>query len=208
MCINEKGEYSDPVKIIDKPYHLSYPFTFKYEGDYYMVPESIANRTIDLYKCVEFPDKWEFQMSLMDNIKGVDATLLFHNEKWWMFVNVVENLGASAHDELFLYYSTELLTTDWKAHAQNPIVSDCKSARSAGKIFIEDGRLYRPSQNCSGRYGHGFNLSEILTLTETNYAEEIVSRVKPNWDKDIVGTHTFSRDKSLHVIDALNRRWR
>lgn len=208
ITMDETGAYSEPEIVLDKPYHLSYPFLFEHEDDLYMIPESSANKTIELYKCIEFPTKWEFQVNLMEDIVAADATLIKYNNKFWMFVNVVENAGASTWDELFLFYADDLFANDWKSHPQNPIVTDCKSARPAGKIFSQNGRLYRPSQNCSHRYGYGFNISEIIVLDEYNYAENIVSRVKPNWDKQILGTHTFNRENSLHVIDAIYRRRR
>jgi hypothetical protein len=208
ITMDENGVYSEPEIILDTPYHLSYPFVFEHENDLYMIPESIENKTIELYKCVEFPNKWEFQLNLMEDIVALDTTIVFHNNKYWLFANLIENDGASSWDELFLFYADDLFSNDWKPHPQNPIVSDCKSARPAGKIFYENGSLYRPSQNCSHRYGYGFNICEITELNENNYAEEIVSRVKPNWDKQIVGTHTFNRVNSLHIIDAIYRRRR
>jgi len=208
IIMDENGKYSQPEKLFEKPYHLSYPFIFEHQNTYYMIPESIDNNTIELYKCHEFPYKWEFQMNLMENVSAVDTTLLFYKNKWWMFTNIVENDGASSFDELFLFYSDDLFTNVWHPHPLNPIVSDCKAARPAGKIFIENGILYRPSQNCSRRYGYGFNINEITLLDEKNYTETLVSSVKPNWDKTLIGTHTFNRVNSLHVIDAIYKRRR
>ncbi len=208
ITMDKKGKYTQPKTIIDKPYHLSYPFVFEHNNTHYMIPESIENNTISLFKCTEFPHKWELEMHLMEDIKAVDTTLFYHNNKWWMFTNIVENDGASTCDELFLYYSDDLLTTDWQPHPLNPIFSDCKVARPAGKIFVENGAIYRPSQDCSKRYGYGFNMNEITVLDENNYAETLVSSVKPNWDKNIIGTHTFNRENRLHIIDAIYKRRR
>ena len=206
ITMDSNGNYADPEVVLEKPYHLSYPYVFEYENEYYMIPETQATRTIQLFKCTEFPAKWEFQLNLMENIEAVDSTLVRHEGKWWLFANVTEYEGASSWDELFLYSSDDLFSTDWTPHPANPIVSDCKSARPAGRLFQQNGTLYRPSQNCSHRYGYGFNLAEVKQLNETSYKEDVVTRVEPNWDKSIVGTHTFNRVNSLHVVDALYRR--
>jgi len=206
ITMDKYGVHDTPKKILDKPYHLSYPLVLQYDDEYYMIPETHSNLTVELYKCTDFPYKWEFQMNLIENINAVDATVLFHNNKWWMFANVVENEGASSWDELFLYYSDKLLTTDWTPHPFNPIVSDCRTSRPAGKIFSKDGSLYRPSQNCSVRYGYGFNIFEIVVLNENTYEEVLISSIEPNWDEKIIGTHTFNRVGSLHVIDAIYKR--
>jgi len=208
IVMEEDGTYSQPESIIEQPYHLSYPFIFEHENRYYMIPESIDNKTIELYECIDFPYKWELKMNLMENVSAVDTTLYHHQNKWWMFTNIVENEGASSFDELFLFHSENLFTDNWQSHPLNPVISDCKTARPAGKLFVENDTLYRPSQNCSKRYGYGFNINEVTKLTENEYSEQMVSSVKPNWDKNIVGTHTFNRVKALHVIDAYHKRRR
>ncbi len=30
--MDEQGVYSEPVKVLERPYHLSYPFVFEWEG--------------------------------------------------------------------------------------------------------------------------------------------------------------------------------
>jgi len=46
--------------VLDEPYHLSYPYVFEWQGDYYMVPESYQVNSILLYRAVNFPTDWEF----------------------------------------------------------------------------------------------------------------------------------------------------
>ena len=208
ITMDEKGNYSQPEPVLQRPYHLSYPFVFMHEGDYYMVPETQINRTIELFKCVEFPYRWEFQMNLMEGIRAGDATLHYQDNKWWLFASVTETPGASLADELRLFSSEQLLSTEWQPHPQNPVVSDCRNARPAGKLFMEGDRLYRPAQNSSYHYGYGFNLNEIITLNDNEYAEVTVTKANPNWDSKVIGTHTFNRTGSLHIIDASYRRSR
>jgi hypothetical protein len=204
--MERNGNYSEPRKVLEKNYHLSYPFIFEWEGNLYMLPESSQNKTIELYECIEFPHKWVHKMDFMKGLVAFDSTLLYHDKKWWLFTNIVENEGAPIDDELFLFYSEELLTIDWKHHPLNPIISDVKKARSAGRIFKKNNRLYRPSQDCSKIYGYAFNLQEIVILTETDYDEKTISSVKPNWEKKIEGTHTFSYEEGLTIIDAFMRK--
>ena len=76
----------------------------------------------------------------------------------------------------------------------------------AGRLFVDNGRIYRPSQDCSRRYGYGFNLCEITKLTESEYEEIVVSKVEPKWDKNIISTHTINYDDGLTIIDGELRR--
>ena len=147
-------------------------------------------------------------MTLMADVQAVDTTLLYHESRWWLFTAMAENEGAFPEVELFLFYSDELLTREWTPHPRKPIVSDVKKARPAGRIFARNGKLYRPSQDGSRLYGYGFDLNEILLLSETEYAERTAASVRPHWDRKVLGTHTFTREGQLTVIDALTRRRR
>lgn len=203
--LDELGNWSMPVTVLEKDYHLSYPFVFKWNDKFYMVPESVANKTIDLYECVEFPYKWNFKQCLMANVSAVDTTLIHYSDKWWLFTAMAENEAAVPNVELFLFYTDNLFDGKWNAHPQNPIVSDVKSARSAGSLFVKDGKLFRPSQDCSKVYGYGFDLNEIVVLTETEYRERTMSSIRPNWDKRILATHTFANCGNLTVIDVFRQ---
>ena len=204
--LDTTGKISDPKIILNKPYHLSYPFVFTVGEDIFMVPESSANKTIELYKCKSFPGVWEFQMNLMENLHAVDATVHFQDNKFWLFVNIKENKGASAWDELFLFYADNLQTNNWQPHPQNPIISDVRTARPAGRLFTRQGKLYRPSQDCSCTYGYATNLNEVLVLNEKEYSEKLVTTLFPQWNKKVTAVHTLSYSDGLSVIDARYKR--
>jgi len=142
----------------------------------------------------------------MENVSLLDATLLQHEGKWWLFANGGEQSGASSWDELFLFSADNFNSKNWKPHPQNPIVSDCKRARPAGAILKKGNNIYRPSQNSSQTYGYGFNLNSIEILNEFEYKETCVSQVTPDWDKNIIATHTFNHINQLSIIDAQIKR--
>lgn len=197
------GNWKAPIKVLEKDYHLSYPFIFEWNDRFYMVPESRANKTIDLYECTDFPYKWNYKQCLMENVSAVDTTLIYYFNKWWLFTAIAENEAAAPNVELFLFYADDLFSGEWKAHPQNPIISDVKSARPAGSLFVKDGKLIRPSQDCSEGYGHGIDLNEIEVLSETEYRERRILSIRPDWDKRIVATHTFASCGDLTVIDVM-----
>ncbi|MEM6966707.1 MAG: hypothetical protein AAF573_18225, partial [Bacteroidota bacterium] len=206
--VNQEGTQGEPIKILDKPYHLSYPFIFEYEDKYWMIPESNESRNIQLYECEAFPHQWKHHSNLMEGIKAVDATVFFHNKKWWLFVNMAEQHGACMDDELFLFYADSPLTTDWTPHPLNPIISDVRLARCAGHIFEKDGKLYRPSQDGSWRYGYALNLNEILILNENEYQEKRVENVKPSTENGLTRIHTWNTSQELAVTDGVVYRFR
>lgn len=209
LKLDAEGNLLSSERIIERPYHMSYPFVFKVGPTYYMIPETSQNKTIELYKCTNFPNKWEYDRNLMENLSAVDSTTFYYNDKWWLFTSIDQTddkVGAST--ELFLFFTDNILSGDWKSHPLNPIVSDERTARPAGKLFISEGKIYRPSQDCSVRYGRGFNLNEVTRLTETEYEETLISRAEPTWDKNLKGSHTYNFDKDLTVLDIYSFRRR
>ncbi|MDR5836672.1 hypothetical protein [Caballeronia sp. LZ034LL] len=195
-----------PIKIMERPYHLSYPFLFEEDGELYMIPETNEDKTIQLHRCVRFPDQWEFVKNIMEDVMTVDTTLWRHDGKIWLFTCMRENENTSMCDELFLFSSNSVLSDEWRPHPCNPIVSDVRSARPAGNIFERDGHWYRPAQDCSGRYGRAVVFQRIDQIDEDHYHETPVSRIDANWDDSIERVHTFNHTGTMTVIDAMKLR--
>jgi hypothetical protein len=204
--VERDGRCSQPQRVLARPYHLSYPFLIETEGQLFMVPETGENGTVELYRCLHFPDRWVLEKVLLRVPHCVDATLHYANEKWWMFVNVGTDDG-DVHDELHLYYA-DRLDGDWQAHCQNPIKSDVRSARPAGRLYERDGQLYRPAQIGAPLYGSGLSINRVLKLSPEEYSEEEVERLVPPNDERIFGVHTLNRAGSLSVVDGFARRKR
>jgi hypothetical protein len=204
ICVVEvdaHGIVSGPFKVLERPYHLSYPFVFEWNGDYYMIPESGGNNTVELYRCREFPLVWEMEKVLIHANNPLDATLAEIDGKWWMFVNI-EVAGVSVNwDELHLYYSDSPLGP-WKPHQKNPVKSDVRSSRPAGKLFQWNGQLLRPAQDCSNGYGYATSINRVVRISPCDYLEEEVSRIEPDWEKHITGTHTLNLLDDITVVDC------
>ncbi len=203
--IDENGKNSKPKKIIEESFHLSYPFIFLHDNEYYMIPETASNKKISLYKCENFPNKWSLFKHLMHEVIAVDTTIVFHNNYFWMFTNIADDPGSSTWDELFLFYSKDLFSENWNYHPMNPIVTDVSKARPAGNIFFSNGLMIRPSQNNSIRYGGLIEYNEIITLNETQYEEVNLKSADIGFDRSVLGIHTINCTSTFTVSDTLVR---
>ncbi len=204
MEVFENAEPGEAQVVLERPYHLSYPFIFAWAGSLYMMPETAENRTVEVYRCEAFPLRWRLHQVLLENVSAYDATLWRTDDRWWMFVNIAEP-RADSTDELHLYWSTTPFGP-WTAHRGNPVVSDVRSARPAGPLFSRNGKLYRPSQDSTLAYGHSVLINRVDVLREDDYRETVVHRIAPNWRKDIFCVHTFGRSKRLRVVDYMVSR--
>jgi hypothetical protein len=201
--VDKTGMRTAPRIALDKPYHLSYPFVFEFKGDYYMVPETSANKTIELYKASIFPGKWEFVMNLIEGMGLIDATLIFKNGLWWLFANSSNHPFVSTNDQLFLFYSDNLFSGEWKSHPQNPVATHTDNCRPAGRIFEKGGKMYRPAQNnASQQYGFGIKINEIEVMNMYDYKEKEIAVINPR-DMTLKAIHNIDFSSDLVVIDGI-----
>lgn len=198
--IEKNGNNTQPKTALIRDYHLSYPFIFIWNNDVYMIPETSQNRTIELYKAINFPENWQLSKVLFHNVVAADTTIFVYNNKFWLFTNMVTD-NSRLNEELFLFYSDSPFGS-WIPHPKNPIVSDICSARPAGKVFIQDGKIIRPGQDCSVRYGYAITLNQIEVISETEYKEKPVNKIMPAWLPNNLGTHTINSNEDIEVIDA------
>jgi len=205
--VRRDGSWSTPVRVLERDYHLSYPFLLKQDGQLYMIPETGKNGTVELYRCVDFPLRWKLEKVLLQGVRLVDATIHRGADRWWMFANAAAGASRMFDDELHLFYADRLLG-EWHPHPRNPVKSDARCARPAGRLYWRNGALYRPAQICVPRYGAGLSINRVLRLTPQAYAERQVERVLPDRGQGLLGMHTVNRAGPLTVVDAFTRRRR
>ena len=185
---------------IEEPGHLSFPQLLRWNDEWYMTVESGALKRASLYRATGFPLEWSRVADLVTGRVFVDPILHFHGGHWYLFATVAENRN-STWDELFLFVSDQL-TGPFRPHPANPILSDVRRARPAGRLFHHDGKLIRPSQDCASSYGSALVFNEVLELSPETYREEPISRLAPVWSRSLVACHTYSAAGGIELLDA------
>jgi hypothetical protein len=195
ICNKEVTFHSSIIKL---PSHMSYPYILYHDGDVYCIPETSEENEVAVYQLNKKTKDWVKTRTILEGFPAVDATIIKHGEKWWMFCTRGRSESQSHNDELHIYYSDELFGK-WEAHKQNPVKIDIRSSRPAGTPFYHEGSLYRPAQDCSETYGGRIVLNKIKTLTTAQFIEETVSHVQP-------GKNSLYPD-GVHTLSSVNKHW-
>lgn len=151
--------------VLDEPCHLSYPYVFNHDGAWYMIPETNELRAIRLYRATSFPKRWTFVADLLKGAPFVDASIVRHDDRWWLFTSIVG-------DDVLMLYHAEALTGPWIKHPASPLVlGDANVARPGGRVIEHEGKVIRYAQDDYPVYGTMVRAFEVLELTPTTYRE-------------------------------------
>ena len=201
--VSADGDLGEVTTALECPYHLSYSFVFEHRGQLYLIPDTWDENRVDLWRCRRFPDDWSRERTLLDSVSMSDPTLHRQDGKLWLFGTVSE-VRARANDELHIYVA-DALDSAWRPHPANPVVSDRRRARPAGRLFFREGCLIRPAQDCSGRYGRAVVLNRVDALNEHSYAETPIGRIDGSALPGNRGTHTVNYAGGLEFLDGRTR---
>jgi hypothetical protein len=176
--------------VLRETFHLSYPYVLKWENEYYMIPETLQDRSVRLYRASRFPFKWDFHMNLLSDVDFLDSSLLNHLGWWWLFTS------TPTSDALHLYHS-ENLFGPWVEHPSSPVVNgDPRRARPAGRVLVMDDLIVRFAQDDSKTYGRSVSAYEIVELTPKSYSERPIAR-----SPIISATNTGWNALGMHHMD-------
>jgi len=185
--------------IIPANCHLSYPYLVEYKDRVYCIPETAHKREVAIYASEGFPRQWQKKQVLIPDYAGVDNTVFWYNDNWWLFST---DLNDRIESRLKIFYASDLFGP-WKPHPQNPVKDDITSARPAGTPFIYQGELYRPAQDSSRVYGGRAVFNRVTELSRSAFQEESVKVFDPiKASQYSEALHTVSGTGDVTVIDG------
>jgi glycosyltransferase involved in cell wall biosynthesis len=186
--------------VLERPYHLSYPFVFEDGGQIWMIPETQQNRTVELYRAVEFPHRWEHERNLIEGLSACDATLLRRDGVYSLLLTASHRLSTS-WDSLRIFES-QSLAGPFMPHATRLAAVDARHSRSGGALLWRGADLLRPTQDCMRLYGGGLVLTRVDRLTRDDFVQTEVAEIGVCKPAAITGTHTYSKSSSFEAVDA------
>lgn len=185
-----------PVQIIPEKFHMSFPAVFRYQNEFYMLPETKSTNDIRLYKTTFFPFAWKHYYTLLSNIRAVDS-IIYEKDGFVYLFTTVYPFPDCEFAELRLYYSQKLFSQKWVEHPRSPISLDVFSNRAAGFIIEEHDEAFRIVQNGTGEYGVNINFMKIDEISPVCYREHFETKFLY---KGL--THTYNKAAQYTVIDA------
>lgn len=199
--VQQDGSLGPVERCLDRPYHLSFPFVFQDNGEFYMVPESAGSGAVELYRAARFPYEWKLEKVLLQG-NFVDTTLYRKDGLWWLLTSAAS--APEGANPLLLFFA-ETLSGPWHFHISNPISTDVRLCRNGGRVFEHENKLFRWSQNGVPNYGRSLSLNEIEVLTPGEYREREVLQIQPSWSAGLIGTHAYDNAGQVEAIDGCIR---
>ena len=179
--------------VLSEPFHMSYPYVFEWQSDFYMVPETGRDKSVRLYRADHFPLDWTCVATLLEGSRFSDSSVFHFDDLWWLFTDA----GANAKSPMLRLYFTANLFGPWTEHPKSPLAGgDPRISRPGGRVVIIDGTPYRFTQNVYPVYGTEVRAFEIYELSTTTYSERQVG------DRPIIGPGTEAWNRhGMHHID-------
>jgi hypothetical protein len=153
---------------------------------------------------LSFPENWIFIKHLIEGEKFVDSTVWVDGDAIYLLTYKKQ---AKSEWCLCVY---QLNMDDMTVSLLSSKTYQSNIGRPAGHIFEENGKLLRPAQDCSEKYGESIILYCIDSFNKDGqYIEHEVRRMTLSdikTDKKIDRIHTYSRDSKYEVIDGYREK--
>ena len=198
----ENGVPTNNQVIIENDYHMSYPCVFNHKGKHYIIPESSANNTIDLYVAESFPSSWSHKATLLQGEKYVDSTVYQNGDEVYL-------LSYKKEDSIWKLVLFGLDVEECKLNKITEVVFTKNTGRPAGFLYF-DKKLYRPAQDCSRKYGEALIINEVDKICSNGYKEHSVSKILCSdikCSENIQRIHTLNNDSQYEVVDLFQEKF-
>ncbi len=186
---------------LSEAFHLSFPYVFRYNGVLYMCPETSAIKEIRLYRCVDFPLRWEHCATLMQGVSAADTVIFEKEGCWWMLTNI-DSSGLGDHSsELHVFCADSPLSPEWKPCASGPVIDSPLCARNGG-LLVDSSGIFRVAQKQGFNvYGEAASVRRVVHLAEDGYAEALELDIDLHIDGKKRDCHHLASNARITVFD-------
>lgn len=192
----DKKDFSLQMKktVIEEETHLSFPYC-TINGKV-VTPESVKSGKTKGY--LLNTDEFYVESDICILNEGiVDGVFYNDGHSEWLLANNEMN----PKEDLYLYKREGIRWA--KKNDGKPILKGIRVARGAGLIFKYNGKIYRPVQDCEGRYGRQTIIYELCEIRDDyiKCVEKIVLNSFENAPYDET-LHTFNVYDNVIMVDG------
>ena len=166
-----------------------------------MIPETEMDQALHLYRCVEFPYKWEEAGIYMKGWSLVDSVLWSQNDGNMQFL-------ASEYDPkddfYTRYHAYELQRADGQIKCRDlGRISDKYTLRSrmAGPVIEDKVPLAIVQRSTPGIYGYSIQFCKKEEYLPGRIVKEILPSDLIGMGHKLLGVHTYSRSSHYEMLD-------
>lgn len=200
VCVDiTGGVWSEPKPVICEEYHMSFPMCFEWGGELYMIPETEENCSVNLYRCVSFPEKWEKAGEYLKGRKLVDSVVWDKGEDRICFLASEYN----PEDDFYTrFYRYELLRKGNAVEVRDlgRVSSEYTlSSRMAGPVTEE--QMAPVQRSTSGVYGYSVQFCKKDEEIPGQQVKELLPAEFEHMGHKLLGVHTYSQSSHYEMID-------
>lgn len=179
--------------------HLSFPAIWKFNNDYYLIPESCRKNSLHIFKAINFPRNWE-QINVIPDVSLVDTIILKRNDYYLLISSQTNTLKRKV-------FFSKHLQGDWRLIGADITISD-EHTRLGGSLFTIGDNCFIPCQNTDSHdYGKSLWLKQLyipnnLEDIDQSWQELTVIHMTSHSKRYPDGIHTLNFSQNYVVIDA------
>lgn len=215
---DSEGRLNKPIKIIEEPFHMSFPNVFEHMGEIYMVPECSASEQIRIYQMQGgHIEKWNFYYAF-DGFKNIMDIAVCEGDNGNLYLLASEMNPANPYQARLLLFS--LANLQDRTHIQIELVWNQEeytyATRNGGNFIYRNGEMLRVVQHSTKDiYGKFVTLNRVNNLGKDGIQEEVIQKITPNYIRVHLpefiyrtwGTHTLGQSNKLEITDLLVQRF-
>jgi hypothetical protein len=181
----------DQIVLDSDPTHLAFPYVFKWDNEWYMMPDKGSDPLAEIYHASSFPTEWELVARPFTDQLAIDPMPIYWEGTWYLF---------SASDAgLELHYSDDFVSESWTPHPESPVHTGTTYRRGGGRPITHEDYIDLFVQDTTRVYGDKVRILRVTNLTKDSYADREVAS-SPIVEASL---NDEWNDISMHQVDAL-----
>lgn len=168
--------WTKPILVLKESFHLSFPYVFEDQGNFYMIPEAQETDSIRLYKANNELTHFEYLRTLLYQERENGIHYNYNDSHIFQKDGIYFLFTSYQKDWIYyqeLYISDNLRDGKFVKHPCSPICMSNEFGRNGGSLIQFGDKLLRVTQDCHLKYGDNISLMEITLLNEKAYREEL-----------------------------------